>query len=466
MKSHTNKIVFGDFQTPSVLTDKICSYLKAHGSAPSTIVEPTCGIGNFVKSAISYFPNSSEINAYEINLNYINYASKNIKESNIKFSHKDFFNVDWQNELSEKSSPILVLGNLPWVTNSAQGFLNSENLPKKYNFLNFSGFEAVTGKANFDISEWMIIWLLNALKDKKSEIALLIKTSVARKIVSYIISNNFSPNAISIIKIDAKNYFNVSVSACLIHIKINFPEKIINKCYEYDSLESEEYKEIFYKNGFLHNVLKNNNFIGHSPQKWRSGIKHDAKKVMELTKDSNRYVNGFGDIVNIESDYIFPLLKGSDVANSRSITNRYVIVPQKKVGEDTAIIKKMAPKTWNYLLNNASILDSRKSVIYKNNPRFSIFGLGEYSFKPWKIAICGLYKKIAFSLYGPSEGKVCMFDDTVYYISFDTQEEAKNVYDILQSNKVLSLLNSLIFWDDKRPIKTSILNKIDWMKFL
>ena len=45
----------GDFQTPSHLTDKICKYLVDIGFVPDAIVEPTCGDGNFVISAIKVF---------------------------------------------------------------------------------------------------------------------------------------------------------------------------------------------------------------------------------------------------------------------------------------------------------------------------------------------------------------------------------------------------------------------------
>jgi hypothetical protein len=35
---------------------------------------------------------------------------------------------------------------------------------------------------------------------------------------------------------------------------------------------------------------------------------------------------------------------------------------------------------------------------------------------------------------------------------------------LLQRNEILGLLNALIFWDEKRPIKASILNLVDWSK--
>ncbi len=52
---------------------------------------------------------------------------------------------------------------------------------------------------------------------------------------------------------------------------------------------------------------------------------------MELVKDGDSYKNGFGEIVSIEPNYIFPLLKSSDLSNNRLIPSKYMIVTQKKI---------------------------------------------------------------------------------------------------------------------------------------
>ena len=57
-----------------------------------------------------------------------------------------------------------------------------------------------------------------------------------------------------------------------------------------------------------------------------------------------------------------------------------------------------------------------------------------------------------------------MFDDTVYYLSFESEQEAKDTLELLSSEPAMRLLSSLIFWDEKRPIKTSLLNVLDWSK--
>ena len=47
-----------NYQTPLFFTDMICEYLKNDlNISPDIIIEPTCGIGNFLKSTSKFFPN-------------------------------------------------------------------------------------------------------------------------------------------------------------------------------------------------------------------------------------------------------------------------------------------------------------------------------------------------------------------------------------------------------------------------
>ena len=47
------------------------------------------------------------------------------------------------------------------------GSLNSANLPKKTNFKNHSGLDAMTGKGNFDIAEFITIIMLETFQEMK-----------------------------------------------------------------------------------------------------------------------------------------------------------------------------------------------------------------------------------------------------------------------------------------------------------
>lgn len=168
--------------------------------------------------------------------------------------------------------------------------------------------------------------------------------------------------------------------------------------------------------------------------------------------------------MRLEGILVYPLLKSSDLANRNLIPRKYVILTQKKIGENTDYIKKDFPQTWKYLNTNREVFTNRKSSIYRNKPLFSIFSVGEYSFYPYKIAIAGLYKNIEFNILEPISEKPIQVDDTCNFISCKSLEEANFVYELLISSIVKILLESLIFWDSKRPITTEVLNKLNLRK--
>ncbi len=463
------KIEYGDFQTPLELAEMVCQKLLKLGVNPDFIVEPTCGVGNFIEAAVDAFVSAKKIFGMEINADYlaeIERKPKFLHDKRLEIRNGDFFQVDWSSIIGQLNKKILVIGNLPWVTNSQQGSIGGENLPNKNNFQNHLGLDALTGKSNFDISEWMLIQVVQWLQKREGYLAILCKSSVARKILNYICSKKLNLAYCATYKIDAKKYFNATVDACLFFCKFDANSQNYF-CDVFTNLETLDY----YRIGYSHNVLVRDLitfeklerlYAQSSGTKWRSGIKHDCASVMEFRKVDNTLINGLGKAVDIEETYLFPLFKGSDVAQNRiKTTDRYILVTQKLVGESTEQIKDSAPKTWNYLEAHAQYLNKRKSKIYQHNPRFSIFGVGSYTFAPWKIAICGLYKKLDFRLIGKIDDKPAVFDDTVYFLSFDDESIAYKTFEILTSSLAKDFYSSLIFWDEKRPIKSSILNNLN-----
>ena len=89
-----------------------------------------------------------------------------------------------------------------------------------------------------------------------------------------------------------------------------------------------------------------------------------------------------------------------------------------------------------------------------------MFGVGEYTFAPWKIGISGLYKNIQFSLIESYNHKPVVFDDTCYMLGFDSYKKAIFVHELLTSDIVSKFIGSIVFLDSKRPITSSLLNRI------
>jgi hypothetical protein len=464
------RIEFGDFQTPDALAGRVCDYLHHLGVMPEVVIEPTCGVGAFVLAAALTFSECREVWGFDVNASYLEMLrarlAGNDATSRVHLAHADFFATDWQARTKTLQGRLLVVGNFPWVTNAAQGAIGGKNLPEKSNFLGFNGFDAISGKANFDISEWMLLDVLRWLSLRGGDVAMLVKTAVARKVLAHAERQGQPVKDARIVEIDAKKHFGASVDACLLVIRLD-PEA--SPSYDYTvfkSLDDRYGRKVGHRKGVTVSDLDAFDasafLLGQSPQKWRSGIKHDASAVMEFTRRADGYQNGLGEVVQLEDVYLYPLLKGSDIGSNKEWRSKFVLVTQRAVGEETSVILTRAPKTWAYLQAHSAQLDARGSTIYAKNPRFSIFGVGDYAFRPWRIAICGLYKALKFRLVAPMDKRPVMFDDTVYYLSFDAESEARETLSGLESQQATRLLSSLIFWDEKRPIKTSILNMLDW----
>jgi hypothetical protein len=194
---------------------------------------------------------------------------------------------------------------------------------------------------------------------------------------------------------------------------------------------------------------------------WRSGIKHDCSDVFELVQSDSVYQNGLGVRVDVETDVVFPLLKSSDLAKHRT-PRKWLLVPQRTMAASPEELQRYAPKAWQYLLGNTKRLEARRSSIYRNRPRFSIFGVGAYSFSPWKVAISGLYKKLEFVMVAPFQGKPVVLDDTCYFFPCQSEGECMALYELVQSRAAREFWSAFIFWDAKRPITAQILNLLSF----
>lgn len=471
-QKNDRKAEFGDFQTPAELARQVCDFLIQQGVQPASVLEPTCGLGHFLSAAVDTFPQAERFVGLDINPHYVKQASRALQSNAAKItvSQADFFEVDWGKIISDLPEPLLIIGNPPWVTNADLTTLESANLPQKNNEQNLPGLAAKTGKSNFDISEWMLTHLLQQLNGRSAILAMLCKTSVARKVMTTAWKNGQGDGRFSLHLIDAPHYFNAAVDACLLVYNTTQPSGEA-ACPIYDDLTAETTQTtIGFRDGRLLANVPDYKRWGHlrgqmQSYRWRSGIKHDAAKVMELTKDNDTYWNSLGDKVFLEDSYLYPMLKSSDLAQEVTPSpSRWMLVPQRTTGEETLTIKHQAPQTWAYLVNHRAALNNQKSSIYKNRPPFSIFGVGSYTFAPWKVAISGLYKQLQFTVIGPYEGKPVVFDDTCYFISAHNEKEARFLARLLNSEIARQFYQSFIFWDAKRPITIEVLKQLDLFK--
>ena len=457
---------FGDYQTPNDLAVQVVDLVAGLFGLPDCVVEPTAGLGAFLIASHGEWGRTCRYEGYEINDDYVHSANRRLSDLGIRLSQQDFFSADWHQMLrKEKLHRILVLGNPPWITNSEQGILGSNNLPKKANFQRLRGFDAKTGKSNFDVAEWMLIRLIEALPESGA-IAMLCKTMTARKVLRHFWKNEGGLESSKLFGIDAKKHFDVAVDACLFFASGKRTEDRVAAVYSSLNVDSRVTEFGLVDGSLVSDVETYMNFReldGGSPYTWRSGVKHDASKVMEFSRWNGRFVNGLGEAIELEEDFLYPLLKSSDLGNRRTTPRKVVLVTQRRTGDDTSWIRDVAPKTWKYLEDHSDKLDSRKSSIHQNRPRFSIFGVGDYSFAPWKVALSGLYKSFTFVVVSPHNGRPVMVDDTCYSIPCKCEKEAWLLCDLLNANPAQRFLWSLVFQDSKLPITVDILRRLSFI---
>jgi hypothetical protein len=470
---------YGDFQTNSDLANKVDLHLALKGVSPEIVVEPTCGKGNFIIASLSKFKNIKYVFGVEIYKPYVwetkfsiadfFLSNPDTNKPEILIAHCNVFDFDFKAIANKHSAnEILIIGNPPWVTNSKLGSLNSTNLPKKTNFKNHSGLDAMTGKGNFDIAEFITLTMIETFQNLNGNLLFLVKNSVIKNIVYDQNKNRYKISSIEKHCIDSKKEFDVSVEAALFYCKLNSHPTF--DCIEFDFYNNQisQLKFGWLNDKFVSNIdtyIHTKEIDGECPFVWRQGLKHDCSTVMELDKVNGHYVNGLNEEVKLEDDLVYGILKSSDLKNTViNQTRKFTIVTQKKVGQETKYIKTEYPLTYQYLTQHQANFEARKSSIYNNKPLFSIFGIGDYSFKPYKVAISGLYKTFHFTLILPQDNKPVMLDDTCYLIGFEKIEFAVYALILLNSDTTVQFLQSVTFPDAKRTFTKDILMRIDLLE--
>jgi len=468
---------YGDFQTNLTLANKVCKLLKTKQISPEIVIEPTCGKGNFILAAIQNFESIRQVFGIEIHKPYVWQTKFNIFDYFLRNPEKDkpiieiinanIFDFNFGKQLNIKYDNLLILGNPPWVTNSMLSTLNSDNLPQKANFKNHNGIDAITGKGNFDIAEYITYSLIDNFTTQNGHLAFLVKNTVIKNLIN---EQNKAKRQIGQIEkhvINAKDEFNVSVDASLLYCKLNTEyETICNEFDFYTQIKKQPFGWVGQK--FVSNLEtyeKTSYIDGKSPYVWRQGVKHDASKVMEFERRNGHFLNNNNEEFELEEGLVYGLLKSSDLKTPIiNKTRKYTIITQQKVGQETKHIGDNFPKTYLYLTNNIAFFKRRKSSIYTGKPQFSIFGIGDYSFKPYKVAISGMYKTTTFSLVIPQNDKTIMLDDTCYFIGFDNKEFALITQFLLNKQETQDFIQSISFEDSKRKITKDLLMRIDLSK--
>lgn len=470
MPSSTHRIEFGDFQTPPALAETALRLVTPLLPAPELVVEPTCGRGAFLHAAGKVFPDAKRLLGLDISPEHLRECRAAVhgmgESTRLELHHGDFFQADWTGLLGENDEPLLVIGNPPWVTNSVLGRTRSRNTPPKRRQPGMRGIEALTGRSNFDISEAMLVEQLHWFDGRGGVLAVLVKESVARKVLTYAWRRALPITSSKIHRFDAARHFGAATGACLLIVERDgmagprvcpiYPDltpggrRTDTVAYRDNDLvrDPERYDSVRHLRG------NDRNYV------WRSGLKHDCVKVMELSSTNGHLENGFHQRVDIEMTSLYPLFKSSDIMGEGVGFRKWVIVTQQRLDDDPAHLANRAPKTWKYLNAHRELFDRRASSIYRGRAPFSMFGIGVYTFAPWKVAVPGLGGAFLPRVLSPVEGKPPMLDDTAYFLPCSSEGEARFLREALNTTAARDLLSCFQFADNKRPIRAETLRRL------
>ncbi|NHJ88079.1 MAG: hypothetical protein FK734_21620 [Asgard group archaeon] len=479
----SNNKGWGDVQTPQWFVKIIYKILKQSNFSPDVILEPTFGDGSFLLASLAYSSNIKFLYGVEIQEKHIwrfllQLIERMIIErkklpTQIKIAQDNIFTHNFARELIDNQElKILIIGNPPWVTSSELSVLESNNVPIKSNRKGLSGLDALTGKSNFDITESIITKLISTFSNHRCKIALLCKETVIRNILKDIKKEKYPVDNIRAIKFNSEEIFNKQCDAALFLADIN-KDSNCTFC-----LVSDLQNPFVTTSKFgwvndkfvsdIDNYELNKTIEGKSLVIWRQGIKHDCVKVLELEQKANGLLeNKLEEMIILEEPLLYPLLKGSDLRDfTIKDTNRRLLLTQKALNEEIKNIDKLYPNTWKYLNDHLSYFQKRKSKVYQSKTDFSIFGVGDYSFRNYKVAIAGFYKEAKFTLIPPLNNKPAVLDDTCYYIGFDSYLDALIYCTALNNRETKEFLKSITFENSKRPFTKEILMRIDTKKIL
>ncbi len=189
---------------------------------------------------------------------------------------------------------------------------------------------------------------------------------------------------------------------------------------------------------FQNNVLINNPSI--------SGQKKNVKAVRAV----------------IEKDLIYPLVRGRDVKKWYVRTGGWIIIPHEQTTGKTLpenIIKIKYSKTYQYLLNFKNELEKRSihKLWGKNNPFYSLYDIGKYTFSKYKVvwkgisgAITGKATHFSSAVIVPIKDdflgeKPVIVPDTLILIPIKNAEEAFYLTGILNSSLIGLLVASYTY---------------------
>ena len=184
----------------------------------------------------------------------------------------------------------------------------------------------------------------------------------------------------------------------------------------------------------------NHGAVGECAHEIRHGVKDDAEAVFGINRDQ---------LDRLESDRVFPYLKSRHIVKYGLFGHDLRLVPIEKADDDNETsLREHAPATYEYLDDHRDELADRASSWLDGGPFYNIFGVGEYTWAPYKVVWCRLGFKPHFAVVStvsnPELGeKTVVPGDHCMFIGLDDERDA---------HTLCALLNSAVYQRSLREI--------------
>ncbi|MWV65024.1 N-6 DNA methylase [Halorubrum sp. JWXQ-INN 858] len=162
----------------------------------------------------------------------------------------------------------------------------------------------------------------------------------------------------------------------------------------------------------------------------RHGVKDDAAAVFDVDEAT---------LDAIEADRVFPYLKSRHVVKYGLFGHDRRLVPMDEAHADNeAALAASCPATYDYLRERREELAARSSSWLDHGPFYNVFGLGEYTWSPYKVVWCRLAFKPHFVVVSTVTDealgeKPVVPGDHCMFVPTDDREEAHFLCALLNS---------------------------------
>jgi len=170
--------------------------------------------------------------------------------------------------------------------------------------------------------------------------------------------------------------------------------------------------------------------LGECTHRIRHGLKDDAKEVFGIDRDQ---------LATLEPDHVYPYLASRHVVKYGLFGYDLHLVPMRKANEDNeAELRRTCPDTYAYLAANREALEDRSSAWLADGPFYNVFGLGEYTWAPYKVVWCRLGFKPHFAVVSTVDDetlgeKPVVPGDHFMFVPTDSEAEAHFLCGLLNS---------------------------------